>query len=147
MTRAGGLGLMFLAPVLWSTAGVVTRQIERASSFELVFWRSLFAFAFVAAALAAMRRNPLHMGWPGLASAGLWAVMFTAFMIALTLTTTANTLVVMSVSPLLTTLLARAFLKDPLPAGTWIAAGAAALGIAWMFGADLSAHSARDQNG
>ena len=147
MTRAGGLGLMFLAPVLWSTAGVVTRQIERATSFELVFWRSLFAFAFVAAALAAMRRNPLQMGWPGLVSAGLWAVMFTAFMIALTLTTTANTLVVMSVSPLLTTLLARAFLKDPLPAGTWIAAGAAALGIAWMFGADLSAHTARDLTG
>ena len=147
MTRAGGLGLMFLAPVLWSTAGVVTRQIERASSFELVFWRSLFAFAFVAATLAAMRRNPVHMGWPGLVSAGLWAVMFTAFMIALTLTSTANTLVVMSVSPLLTTLLARAFLNDPLPAGTWIAAGAAALGIAWMFGADLSAHSARDLTG
>ena len=147
MTRAGGLGLMFLAPVLWSTAGVVTRQIERASSFELVFWRSLFAFAFVAATLAAMRRNPVHMGWPGLVSAGLWAVMFTAFMIALTLTSTANTLVVMSVSPLLTTLLARALLKDPLPAGTWIAAGAAALGIAWMFGADLSAHTARDLTG
>jgi len=147
VTRAGGLGLMFLAPVLWSTAGVVTRQIERASSFELVFWRSLFAFAFVAATLAAMRRNPVHMGWPGLVSAGLWAVMFTAFMIALTLTSTANTLVVMSVSPLLTTLLARALLKDPLPAGTWIAAGAAALGVAWMFGADLSAHSARDLTG
>ena len=35
MTRAGGLALMFLAPVLWSTAGVVTRHIERATPFEL----------------------------------------------------------------------------------------------------------------
>src|SRR6266850_429471 len=63
------------------------------------------------------------------------------------LTSTANALVVMSVSPLLTTLLARAFLRDPVPAGTWIAAGAAALGIAWMFGSDLSAHTARDLTG
>ncbi len=138
---------MFIAPVLWSTAGVVTRQIERATAFELVFWRSLFAFAFVALALLAMRRNPLKMGWPGIISGVLWAVMFTAFMIALTLTSTANTLIVMSVAPLLTALLARAFLNDPIPIGTWLAVGAAAVGIAWMFGSDLHAHTARDLSG
>ncbi|MBV9190208.1 MAG: DMT family transporter [Betaproteobacteria bacterium] len=138
---------MFIAPVLWSTAGVVTRHVERAMPFELVFWRSFFAFAFVAVALLAMRRNPLKMGWTGLVSSALWAVMFTAFMIALTLTSTANTLVVMSVSPLLTALLARAFLSDPIPMGTWVAVGAAAVGIAWMFGSDLTAHTARDLTG
>jgi drug/metabolite transporter (DMT)-like permease len=87
------------------------------------------------------------MGWPGVVSGTLWGVMFTAFMIALSLTTTANALVVMSISPLLTTLLARAFLKDPVPAGTWIAASAAALGIAWMFASDLAAHTPRDLTG
>ena len=138
---------MFIAPVLWSTAGVVTRHIERATPFELVFWRSFFAFAFVALALLVMRRNPLKMGWPGVVSSALWAVMFTAFMIALTLTSTANTLVVMSVSPLLTALLARVFLSDPVPVGTWLAVGAAAAAIAWMFGSDLTAHTARDLTG
>jgi len=144
VTRTIGLVLMFIAPVMWSTAGVVTRHIERATPFELVFWRSFFAFAFVGLALLVMRRNPLKMGWPGVVSSALWAVMFTAFMIALTLTSTANTLVVMSVSPLLTALLARAFLSDPVPVGTWIAVGAAAVGIAWMFGSDLTAHTPRD---
>src|SRR5436305_6588821 len=91
LTRPIGLVLMVLAPVLWSTAGVVTRHVERATSFELVFWRSLFAFLFVAAALLAMRRSPLTMGRPGLISGALWGVMFTAFMIALTFTSTANT--------------------------------------------------------
>ena len=138
---------MLVAPVLWSTAGVVTRHIERATPFETVFWRSFFAFVFVAAALVAMRRNPLKLSWPGFVSGAMWGVMFTAFMIALSLTSTANTLVVMSVSPLLTTLLARLFLRDPVPAGTWIAAGAAGLGIAWMFGAGFGAHSARDITG
>lgn len=138
---------MFIAPVMWSTAGVVTRHVERATPFEIVFWRSFFAFAFVALALLVLRRNPLKMGWPGVVSSALWAVMFTAFMIALTLTSTANTLVVMSVSPLLTALLARAFLSDPVPVGTWIAVGAAALGIAWMFGSDLGAHTTRDLTG
>ena len=147
ISRPFGLVLMFIAPVLWSTAGVVTRHIERATPFELVFWRSLFDFLFVALALAALRRNPFKMTWPTLASGALWSAMFTAFMIALTLTSTANTLVVMSVAPLLTALLARAFLSDPVPVGTWLAVGAAGIGIAWIFGSDLHAHTARDLTG
>jgi drug/metabolite transporter (DMT)-like permease len=147
MSRTSALALMVMAPVLWSTAGVVTRHVEQATPFEMVFWRSLFAFLFVGITLALLRKPP-RLSRPVLISGAMWGVMFTAFMIALSLTTTANALVVMSVSPLLTTLLARAVLKgDPVPLGTWIAAGAATLGIAWMFAADMAAHSARDLTG
>lgn len=132
---------MLVAPLLWSSAGVVTRHIERAEAFEQVFWRSLFAFAFVALALLFQKKDPLGAlraaGLPGLFSGGMWAIMFTAFVIALSLTTTANTLVTMSISPLLTVLFARIALSDPLPLRTWVAAGAAAVGIVWMFGASL----------
>src|SRR5947209_2947559 len=76
LTRPIGLVLMFIAPVLWSTAGVVTRHVERATAFELVFWRSFFAFAFVAVAFLAMRRNPFKLSAPTILSGGLWAVMF-----------------------------------------------------------------------
>jgi len=136
---------MVVAPVLWSTAGVVTRHIERAQPTEQVFWRSLFAFCFVLVTLLALhRRNALKImsgvGWPGLVSGAMWAIMFTAFLFALSLTTTANTLVMMSVSPLLTALLAWLFLKDPLPLRTWIAAIAAAAGIFWMFHSNFSSH-------
>ena len=135
---------MVAAPVLWSTAGVVTRHVERATPFEMVFFRSLFAFLFVSIVLLLLRKNPLRVAPPAVISAGLWALMFTTFMIALSFTTTANTLVVMSLAPLLTTILASLFLKDPVPSGTWIAAGAATLGIAWMFASDLNAHTPRD---
>lgn len=137
---------MVLAPVLWSTAGVVTRHVERATRFEMVFWRSLFAFAFVALALALSRRI-VTLGKPVLLSGAMWAVMFTAFMVALTFTSVANTLVVMSLAPLLTALLARAFLSDPLPLRTWVAVAAAAVGIAWMFRANLGVQSAQDYAG
>lgn len=137
---------MIAAPVLWSSAGVVTRHIERAQPFEQVFWRSLFAFGFVFLVLLFQRRHPWtsirDAGLPGLASGLMWAIMFTAFLFALSMTTTANTLVVMSVSPLLTAVFATFALKDPLPLRTWIAAGAAALGIGWMFSTQLSAHYA-----
>ncbi|HUG77962.1 MAG TPA: DMT family transporter [Burkholderiales bacterium] len=137
---------MVIAPVLWSTAGVVTRHIERAAPFEMVFWRSLFALAFVAVTLLFIaRKNPFtalgSVGWPGLVSGAMWAVMFTAFVLALRLTSTANTLVVMSVSPLATALLARMVLSEPVALRTWIAAGAAAAGIAFMFGFSFEGRS------
>jgi drug/metabolite transporter (DMT)-like permease len=137
---------MIAAPVLWSSAGVVTRHIQRTEPFEQVFWRSLFAFVFVLAVVAFQKANPWKAvraaGLPGLISGLMWAIMFTAFLFALSMTTTANTLVVMSVSPLLTAVFASLFLKDPVPLRTWIAASAAAVGIAWMFSAGLSAHYA-----
>jgi drug/metabolite transporter (DMT)-like permease len=146
VTRATGLALMVAAPVLWSSAGVVTRHIQSAAPFEQVFWRSLFAFAFVLSVLVVQKKHPWKAvraaGLPGFASGLMWAVMFTAFLFALSMTTTANALVVMAFSPLLTAIFAWFFLKDPLPARTWIAAGAALLGIAWMFSAQLSAHYA-----
>jgi drug/metabolite transporter (DMT)-like permease len=135
---------MLAAPVLWSSAGVVTRHIQSAQPVEQVFWRSVFAFAFVFAFLLLQKTNPWKAvraaGMPGVISGLMWATMFTAFLFALSLTTTANALVVMSVSPLLTALFASMFLKDPVPLRTWIAAGAAAIGIAWMFGSSLEAH-------
>jgi len=137
---------MVAAPVLWSSAGVVTRYIERAQPFEQVFWRSLFAFVFVFLVLILKKSSPWKSvraaGVPGLISGLMWAIMFTAFLFALSMTTTANALVVMAVSPLLTAIFAWFFLKDPLPLRTWLAAGAAAVGIAWMFSASLSAHYA-----
>jgi drug/metabolite transporter (DMT)-like permease len=144
VTRTTAVALMVAAPVLWSSAGVVTRHIERAEPFEQVFWRSLFAFSFVFITLVFQRKHPWTSiraaGLPGLVSGLMWAMMFTAFLFALSLTTTANTLVVMSVSPLLTAVFAMLFLKDPVPLRTWIAAGAAAIGIAWMFGSSLEQH-------
>ncbi len=150
--RAAALALMIIAPVLWSTAGVVIRHIQSATPFERVFWRSICAALFVLAALPFIqKRNPWRAtraaGWRGLVSGALWGVMFTAFVVALSLTSTANTLVVMSIGPLLTALLARAVLDEPVALRTWLATGAAAFGIAWMFGAGFSSHGPRDLTG
>jgi drug/metabolite transporter (DMT)-like permease len=138
MTRGAALALMVAAPVLWSSAGVVTRHIERAEPIEQVMLRSFFAFAFVAGFLLFTGRNPARAAararMPGLFSGLMWAVMFTAFVLALSLTSTANTLVMMSVSPLLTVVCARIVLADPVPLRTWLAALAAMAGIAFMFG-------------
>ena len=144
MTRATGVALMSAAPVLWSSAGVVTRHLQSAQPFEQVFWRSLFAFLFVFVVLLFQRTNPWKAvrdgGLPGLVSGLMWAIMFTAFLFALSLTTTANALVVMSLSPLLTALFASMFLEEPVPLRTWLAAGVCAVGIGVMFGSSMEKH-------
>jgi drug/metabolite transporter (DMT)-like permease len=131
---------MVAAPLLWSTAGVVSRwltpELRQNGGFEITFWRSVFAALFVVAwlvrghgGLQAVRAS----GRAGLLSGACWAVMFSCFMLALTLTTVANTLIVLAIGPLLTALVVRAVLGTRLPARTWLAIAAAGAGIAWMF--------------
>ena len=139
---------MVLVTLLWSIAGVVTRHLDSARSFEVTFWRSGFnALALVAALTvargASLWRDLRRAAWPVWASGLCWAVMFTAFMVAITLTTVANVLITMSIAPLLTALLARVVLGHRLPPRTWLAIAAAGAGIAWMFG-QAAAASQRD---
>lgn len=138
------IALLAFCALLWSIAGVATRHLERAASFEVTFWRSLFCAIGVIVALAVAERGHVSrpviaMGWPGLASGAMWAVMFTCFMVALTMTSTANTLLVMSVAPLLAALLARLVLGTPILARTWAAIAAAGFGIWWMVRGGVSA--------
>lgn len=130
---------MILVTLLWSMAGVVTRHLDTARSFEVTFWRSAFNAVALAVALTTMRgptlwRKILQSPFPVWISGLCWSVMFTAFMVALTLTSVANVLVAMAVGPLITALFARLFLRHSLPARTWAAIAVAGLGIAWMFG-------------
>ncbi|MDC8773091.1 DMT family transporter [Roseateles albus] len=142
MTHRRAVYLMLLVTLLWSTAGVVTRHLEAARGFELTFWRSGFnAIALVIglrwlcgpALWAQLRAAPRLVWLSGLC----WAVMFTAFMVALSLTSVANVLVTMALGPLLTALLSRLVLKKRLPTRTWWAIALASAGIAWMFGHEL----------
>jgi len=143
---------MVLVTLMWSTAGVVSRSLQAAESFEVTFFRSLFNFAGLGLALTWMRgwglwsdllRSPRVVWMSGLC----WSVMFTAFMVALTMTRVANVLVTMSISPLLTAVFARVFLHHRQPPRTWIAIAVAGAGIAWMFGRSMQAADARSLAG
>jgi drug/metabolite transporter (DMT)-like permease len=149
MTHRQAVWVMVAAALMWSIAGVVTRHLQSAQSFEVTFWRSAFNALALVILLSALRGpralwSALRQGSKALWLSGLcWAVMFTAFMLALTLTTVANVLVTMAVGPLLTALLSRGVLGHRLPARTWLAIAVAGIGIAWMYGHEVSAGDAR----
>ena len=104
LTHTQAVVLMVANAAMWSIAGVVTRQLDTAQGFEITFWRSVFT------ALSLLVLLPLMQGrrvFAQMASAGrllwlsglCWSVMFTAFMMALTLTTVANVLITLSIGP------------------------------------------------
>ena len=149
MTHRRAVLAMGLVTLLWSIAGVVTRHLDSAQSFEITFWRSAFNAAALALLLGlgggagalarSIRRGGREQWLSGLA----WSVMFTCFMLALTLTTVANVLVTMAVAPLVSALLARFVLREVVPARTAWAGIAAGLGIAWMYSSELGRSGGR----
>jgi drug/metabolite transporter (DMT)-like permease len=68
----------------------------------------------------------------------MWSIMYTCFMVALTLTTVANVLITMALAPLMTALVSRLVLSQRLPVRTWAAIATAGAGIAWMYGSEVT---------
>ncbi|WP_297913945.1 DMT family transporter [Thiomonas sp.] len=148
-THRRAVAAMVLCTLLWSIAGVITRHLHGHDGSALVFWRSGFAALTLLLVLGA-RLGPVTLARQSLAPAGggaallwlsgfCWAVMYTAFMIALSLTTVAQTLVAVSLGPLFAALMGLLFLGTPVRARTWGAIVTAMLGMAWMFWNNLHA--------
>ncbi len=149
MTHGRAVVMMLACTLMWSIAGVVTRQLESARSFEVTFWRSAFTILSLVILLGALRGpaalvKSIRDGGKSLWTSGVcWAVMFTAFMIAVTLTTVANVLVTLALGPLFTALVSRFVLGHRLATRTWAAIAVAGLGIAWMYGREVSGAESR----
>ncbi|RJX32873.1 MAG: DMT family transporter [Oxalobacter sp.] len=134
---------MICAATLWSIAGVFTRHLDEIRGFEITFWRSMATALFVAGTLVWSEKSKVlttvrKVGAIGILSGLFWGAMFSCFMMALTLTTVANTLVVDSIVPFLTAIGAWIFLKQKTPLRTWVAIALASLGIVWMFAGSMA---------
>lgn len=149
MTHRRAVATMIVVTLMWSIAGVVTRHLEAARSFEVTFWRSAFTVLALAIMLPAIRGRALLVrslrnGGKTLWLSGLcWCVMFIAFMVAITMTSVANVLITLASAPLLTALISRVVLGHRLPARTWAAIVVAGFGIAWMYAREFSTADAR----
>ncbi|MSQ20164.1 MAG: DMT family transporter [Betaproteobacteria bacterium] len=142
--HARSVALMLIAPVLWSMAGVFVRQLEAAARWELVFLRSWFCVLAMLLFGAALYRRDLidrlrKLGWEGWLSGALWSVQFTCFMLALTYTSVASTIIIISLAPLIATILAWLILKERVVLRTWVIVTVAVAGVIVIFWADLGA--------
>ncbi len=146
LTHSKAVALMILVALMWSMAGVVTRHLDAARSFEVTFWRSFFTAVSLLVLLPLIQGrvvfSKIRHGGAALWVSGLcWSVMFTAFMVALTLTTVANVLVTLALGPFMTALAARIFIGPRIAPRTWLAIAVASAGIAWMYGGQIDLQS------
>jgi drug/metabolite transporter (DMT)-like permease len=146
LTHSRAIALMVLVTLMWSIAGVLTRQLEAARSFEVTFWRSFFTALSLLVILPFFQGRVVFLkirdGGAALWVSGVcWSVMFTAFMVALTLTTVANVLITLALGPFMTALVARVFIGHRIALRTWLAIAAAGAGIAWMYGGQVDFQS------
>ncbi len=136
------VALMVLVTAMWSIAGVVTRQLDQVRGFEVTFWRSAFTALGLIVIMSVWRGMGFWKSIPWRSPyfwlSGLcWACMFTAFMMALTLTAVANVLITLACGPLFTALGAWLFASHRLPLRTWLAIAFAGLGIGLIFNSQL----------
>jgi drug/metabolite transporter (DMT)-like permease len=140
----GGVLLVLGATFCWSTGGLIVRLVET-SAPTIVFWRSVFLMLAVGGALLikyrplGLYRLMIHDGKRGALSGGLLACTFIGYVVALSQTTVANTVLLMSASPLIAALLARWLLKESLSKGAIFAIALAMAGIATMLADGVSA--------
>ncbi len=126
------------ASICWSLSGVIVRNTNVSNHWEVVFWRSFFSFIFLAFWLGVTHgRSSLmelrRVGRSGIASGVMFSIMITFFLLALTLTTVANTQAIVCLAPFMAAITAWIFLREIPSARTWIAMIGALIGMMLMF--------------
>jgi len=127
-----GGGFLVLSP-----DALIIRLIE-VDSWTVMFWRGLLTVIGLFALMTLRYGGGVFHRFRAIGRLGaLAAVMFTissiCFVTAITHTTTANALVIISVSPLFAAGFSLVFLGERVALRTWLAIGAAIVGIAIIF--------------
>lgn len=139
MTYGKGVALVLGAGILWSSIGLVVRQIDEAEAASVMFWRSagllpvLWAFLHWRTGgrvLAGLRA----VGLPGFVGALGLVAAYAGAIYALQATTVANAVFLYSAAPFLAALLGWAALGERVAATTWVAMALAGAGIFVMIG-------------
>lgn len=138
-----GMVLVVAAGVLWSTQGLIFRQIDTAGTWAVLFWRSV---GMVPVLLAFLIWRAGGSPVPAIRKVGLAGVLggcglvgaFAGAIYSIQATTIANAVFLFAASPFLTALLGWMVLGERVRLETWAAMGVALAGIYVMVSSDLT---------
>ena len=137
--RRIGIPLVLMAGIFWSLSGLVYRWIEVATAWQVLFYRSLSLFCFIALWLVLRYRGRLvgvfqSAGRLSVLGGLCLSIAFSGYILALDQTTVANALFILAAAPFFAALLGRVLLSEHIRWTTSLAMGMAALGLAVMAG-------------
>jgi len=133
--RRGGL-LVACAAVCWSSGGLIARLVTT-GPWTTSLWRGLFASLFLTLVLRIANRRNIVAQWrdgggPVLIAAVCMATASTCFIFALSRTSVANTLILMSTGPFVAGLLGFLLLGERVAPRTWLTMAVALAGAVVM---------------
>lgn len=139
-----GAALVFGSAFFWSFGGAIARFLDVTDSWTIVFWRSLFASAFLLLFML-LRDGPRgtislfrNMGLPGIAVGLCFTAGSTCFIIAIAYTTVANVVLIQAGVPLIAALMTWILFRERISLFTWAAIAAVIAGVAIMVSGSFS---------
>jgi len=138
--QAVGALIVLGVGVIWSSGGLILRSMEAATSWQVMFYRSIGMALGLLLVLAIRNRGNLvqpfrRLGLGGCLVGSVLTCSTICYVLAINGTTVANAMFVMSTGPFFTALLAWIFLGEKVRPLTWVAIGVAILGMGLMSGA------------
>jgi len=130
--------LMTIVGVLVLTPDALLIRLVEADHWTIMFWRSLYStIALFALCSIIARKSPItifrELLKNGLFCAGLFVFSNACFILSITHTSVANTLVILAAMPFIAAVLGMIFMRKALPMRTWITIAIAMAGILIVF--------------
>lgn len=144
MKYSTGVLLVILAGLIWSTQGLIIRQLDSTATWSILFWRSAgtVPMLFVAMSISS-RGHPLaslrKAGIAGMIGGVGLVFAFAGSIYSMQATTIANAVFLFSASPFFAAVLGWAILGERVRPATWIAIAVAVLGMFVMVREGLAA--------
>lgn len=136
--------MVILAGAFLSTLGIGTRLLDSASGLQVVFYRSLSLLPTMLGVIAIRQRGRVIQSFMGIGKVGLFCttcLVGTSFFVVLAVTNTsvANAMFIISLAPLIGGIFASILLGEQMSKTTVIAITAALLGVLFIIQGALSA--------
>ena len=141
-----GYILVLMGAFFLSWGGLLIREIENADIWQVLFWRAFFfSLTLIFFLLFRYKKQALHIikksGYPGIAYGSAMSLGFVAYIIAMTETTVANVLFIISSQTIWLAIFGYLFLKEKISLKTFFSIILAMIGITVMIGGSLDTGS------
>ena len=132
-----GYILCLMAGFFLSWGGFLIRKFEDADIWQILFWRALFfSIAVLIFLLFNYKKDTLHIfkksGFPGLIAGFVMSFSFVAYIVAMTETSVANTVFIISTQTIFLAIFGYLFLKEKVSPKAMVSIILALLGISIM---------------
>ena len=141
--RTDGIFLVMSAGIFWSTSGLIYRLIEKATAWQVLFYRSLALFVLLILLLSFRYQRKLFKKLSlslkkSFIGGFCLGIAFSCYILALEYTSVPNAMFILALAPFTTALLGKTILGESILGYMWICMALTGIGLGIMAGEEIS---------